>query len=869
MLRMVFLLCMSATTLFGADPEFKNKFDFKKDIVPLLDKYCYRCHDEDVQKGDVRLDIFKSPQSMLNERKLWLEALHLIEEEEMPTKKPLLVGKDFELLTKYIDSVVNGIDWTKVRNPGFEEPSRLNTIQYANTLRSLLGQDLPIEKYFLQDSLGKSGFSNDRGAAFFTSDRLKLYMKIANLALKSSLFREDHKLNKTFKAIEMANGSTRTSNSDKGVTFTLEQMNLTQNVDIKSAGVYTIQVRSNAVWKDKKLAAPLLYLYIDGIKVASDIIKENADQSSTFSVFLDQGVRTLAVSAWKSSESGLNNEEWSQILSNGNKWDTNKDGILDLHERAKAENVDIQFSRADKNKDGKISYKEYFPRENKNSEKSWKKMTKGKTGVLTKDDYYRVRLRIKPGQEKVDPVKENNKKFWSNHYGLNAGAIRGLKNGLCIQSLKVQGPHNYKKPFNTSQESAELTIKSFLAKAFRRPATSAEENRFISFYKKSLANTKHEEALLNTMTGILVSPKFLCHSEQKEERGKDYKLNDFELASRLSYFLWMSPPDDTLYKLAENGTLSQPKVLDQQVERMLKDPKAKAFTYTFAEEWLGISELGVTILPVGFNYPKFNVEVISSSKEQTRAFVHHIFAENRPMTDFIDSNYTFLNRVMGQFYEVEDWIKLPTDKFVPVKVDRRRGGLLGQSSILTVTSSPTRTNPIIRGIWILENILGVDIPPPDPDAGVIAENAGNSGKLTLRQIFEKHRENPNCASCHEKIDPVGFSMENYDGIGLWREKYPQGSSIDASAIMPNGYKFNGSLELRDLIMKRQDEVIRNITEKVFSFALGRRTEYYDEKAILNAIADLKANKLSAQSLIKSIIKSYPFQNKRLPLKETH
>ena len=867
MLRMLLLLFASTTVLFGADPEFKHKFDFKKDIVPLLDKYCYRCHDEDVQKGDVRLDIFNSPQSMLNERKLWLEALHLIEEEEMPTKKPLLVGKDFELLTKYIDSVVNGIDWTKVKNPGFEESSRLNTVQYANSLRSLLGQDLPIEKYFLQDSLGKSGFSNDRGAAFFTSDRLNLYMKIAKKSLKSTLFANEHKLNQTFQASEMANGSSRTAKTDKGIVFTLEQMNLTQNIDIKTAGIYNIQVKTNAVWKNKKLAAPLLYLYLDGVKVDSDIIKADADQVSSFKIFLDRGVRTLGVSAWKSSESGLGDNEWRNQLTAGSKADLNNDGILDLVERAKAAKVDIQFTRADKDKDGKVSYKEYYRKPNKQSEKAWKKLDTDKDGFLSKDDYYRVRLRIKPGQENIDPAKEAKTKFWSGHYGLNAGAIRGLQNGLCMQSLKVEGPYTYKKPFDISRDAAASTIKHFMSKAFRRPATSTETERYVSFYNKALSSMPHEEALLNTMTAILVSPKFLCHSEAKLERGKDYKLNDFELASRLSYFLWMSPPDNTLYSLAQKGMLSQPNILDQQVERMMKDPRAKAFTHTFAEEWLGISELGVTILPVGFQFPKFNVEVISSSKEQTRTFVHQVFADNRPMTDFIDSDYTYLNRVMAQFYEIDDWINVPADKFVKVKVDRKRGGLLGQSSILTVTSSPTRTNPIVRGIWILENIIGVDIPPPDPDAGAIAENAGKSGKMTLRQIFEKHRQDPNCASCHEKIDPVGFSMENYDGIGLWRETYSGNRAIDTSAVMPNGYKFDGALELRDLIMKRQDEVIRNISEKVFSFALGRRTEYFDEKSILKAISDLKANDLKVQSLIKSIVKSYPFQYKRLPLKE--
>ncbi|MCM8531999.1 MAG: DUF1592 domain-containing protein [Lentisphaeraceae bacterium] len=867
-MQKTFILFFIFTNMLGAaDAEFKNRYDFKKDIVPLLDKYCYRCHDNDVQKGDVNLSIFSSPASMLGERKMWLEALHLIEEEEMPTKKPLLLGEDFEILTKYIDSVVNGIDWTKVKNPGFEEPSRLNTVEYANTMRDLLGLNLPIEKYFLQDSLGKSGFSNDRGASFFSSDRLKLYMKIANRSLSNSLFRKEVKLNKTFDASKMSNGSSRTSKSVNGVCFNLEQMNLTQNIDIKTAGNYTIYIKSNALWKDKKLAAPLLYLYVDGIKIASDTIKADKDQVSSFQVFLDQGVRTIGVSAWKSSESGLSKKEWGEALSSNDDADKNKDGVLSLDERAEAARLNVKFRNLDKNKDDKLVFGEYSPKPSKKTEKAWKRLGKTKTGYLTRDEYYRTKLKVRVGDENISVVKERNKNFWSNHYGLNAGAIRGLRNGLCIQLLKIQGPHPYKSPFNTSKSSVGKTLKVFLAKAFRRLPTSKEVSRFNSFYKKGLATWSHEEALLNTLTAVLVSPKFLSHSEGSARVGQDYKLNDFELASRLSYFLWMSAPDLTLLKLAAKGSLSNSRVLDAQIERMLKDQRAKAFTHTFAEEWLGISELGVTILPVGFTYPKFNVEVISSSKEQTRTFVHQIFANNRPMTDFIDSDYTYLNRVMGQFYELDDWINLPSDRFVKVNVDRKRGGLLGQSSILTVTSSPTRTNPIVRGIWILENILGVDIPPPDPDAGVIADNAGNTGKLTLRQIFEEHRKNPNCASCHEKIDPVGFSMENYDGIGLWRETYPQGSPIDSSAVMPDGYKFNGALELRDLIMKRKDEAIRNISEKVFSFALGRRIEYFDENSIRKAIADLKSNDYKVQSLIKSIVKSYPFQYKRSPLKE--
>ncbi len=821
MFRFFFLFLVSTGTLFAADPNFKKGYDFEKDIVPLLDKYCYRCHDEEVQKGDVELSSFRSPQSMLGERKMWVEALHLIKEGEMPSKKPFPEGKDLSLLENYIDSVVNGIDWTKVKNPGFEEPSRLNTRQYANSLRDLLGQDLPIEKYFLEDSLGKSGFSNDRGAAFFSSDRLKTNMKIAKKSLQNTLFRKEQPYSETFKAHDMGNGSNRTLEMEEGVGFTLEQMNLTQNIHIKSAGDYTLSVKSSAIWKDKRVAAPLLYIYIDGELYDSATIKGDEAVISDFDVFLEKGVRTIGFSAWKSSEAGLDDQEWKKkiqehelkLKTKFGKEDLNKDGKHSLNERALAAKLDIRFKKQDKNSDGVLSLEEAFPKFDKKNEQRFRGMDFDRNKSLDSTEFYMRHLRVKRGKEHellTYPLEDN---FWKGHYGLNAGSIRGLKNGLCVQELKVEGPKFYKKPFDVSEKASQDTIEKFILKAFRRPATEVELSRYLSYYKKNKSTLGHDEALFNTLTGILVSPKFLCHFEKNTHDGKDYQLNDFELASRLSYFLWMSSPDEILLSLARKGHLSDEKVLDEQVERMLKDPRAKAFTHTFAEEWLGISELGVTILPVGFHYPKFNVEVIRSTKEQTRTFVHKVFSDNQPITDFVDSDYTYVNRVLGQFYGIENWIDLPPNNYVRVKVGRQRGGLLGQSSILTVTSAPTRTNPIVRGIWVLENIMGVDIPPPDPDAGAISENAGNSGKMTLREIFEEHRKNPNCASCHEKIDPVGFSMENYDGIGLWRENYKQGSAINASAVMPNGTKFSGALELRDLILSRQDEVTRNLTEK--------------------------------------------------------
>ena len=879
MFKKIVVSILAAGSLYAADPEFKNKHDFDKDIVPLLDKYCYRCHDDEKQKGDVNLSIFKSPKDMLGERKLWLEALYLIEEGEMPTKAPLPAGDDLKLLTQYIDSVVNGIDWTKVKNPGFEEPSRMNTKQYANTLRDLLGLDLPIEKYFLQDAPGRSGFSNDRGSAFLSTDRLKLYMKIANKSLESSLFAKQTPLNESYEAIEMSNGSNRTLQDERGVGLTLEQMILTQNVDVKTSGYYTFTIKSSVLWKKKNLSAPLLYLYVDGRVVNNAILKGDGEIVSTLSVFLDKGIRTIGLSAWKSSMSGLpedelvkfKKEERIRLKKDFERIDTDNDGRHSVEERAVDKKLEAAFNKVDKNKDGYLDDTEFvrYKTNPKKNAQAFKQRDLNRDGRMDKTEFYYDKLRVskKKGNEFVTLNMGDN--FWGEHYGLSAGAIRGLTNTTFIKDMNISGPSQYKAPFDLSENMSEATIKQFLSEAFRRPASSDELERYYSFYTKNSQALGHEEALLQTMTAILVSPKFLTHSEGSSAEGEEYKLTDFELASRLSYFLWMSKPDKELMDLAKAGKLNKPEVLNQQVERMLADPKSKSFTSTFTEEWLGIAELGVTILPIGFQYPKFNVEVIRSSKEQTRVFVHKVFEKNSPLSDFIDSNYTYVNRVLGQFYELDDWVKVPADEFVRVKVDRKRGGILGQSSVLTVTSAPTRTNPIVRGIWILEKILGVDIPPPDPNAGTIPANAGTSGKMTIRQIFEEHRKNPSCASCHEKIDPVGFSMENYDGIGLWREQYKGNRKIDTSAVMPSGHKFDGALELRDVINERRDEVVRNLTEKMFSFALGRRTEYFDEKAIQTAIGALENDGLNAQTLIKSIVNSYPFQYKQSPDTEAH
>lgn len=395
--------------------------------------------------------------------------------------------------------------------------------------------------------------------------------------------------------------------------------------------------------------------------------------------------------------------------------------------------------------------------------------------------------------------------------------------------------------------------------AYRRPVTRAEVASLVKFVALARAEGQSvEQGLQLAIQAMLVSPHFLFrieHDPNPADAARVHPVSEIELASRLSYFLWSTMPDEELLRLAETGRLRAS--LDRQVKRMLADPKSAALADNFAGQWLETRNLD-GVKPDPRKFPDWGPELREAMKAETRLFFEAVLRENRPLTDFLDARYTFLNERLAKHYGIAG---VTGDEFRRVELaTEQRGGILSQASVLTVSSYPTRTSPVIRGKYILENVLGAPPPPPPPDVPQLDEGAvGNAG--SLRQQLEKHRSSAMCASCHNRMDVLGFGLENYDAIGKWRTmdgKFP----VDASGTLPGGKSFTTPAGMRAALMDSMPDFTRCLTEKMLTYALDRGVERYDRLAVADLGRKLAANGYRFQTLIDGIVHSLPFQSRR-------
>ena len=404
-------------------------------------------------------------------------------------------------------------------------------------------------------------------------------------------------------------------------------------------------------------------------------------------------------------------------------------------------------------------------------------------------------------------------------------------------------------------------ISTLARRAYRRPVTKADTAPLARFV--ALAKAQHqspEQGIQLALTAMLVSPHFLFrveHDPDATDPARVHRISDVELASRLSYFLWSSMPDEELLGLAESNRLHEPAVLDAQVKRLLADARAAAFADNFAGQWLEIRNLDA-VRPDPQRFPEWSPELRDAMRTETRMFFAYLLQQNRPLTDFLDARYTFLNELLAKHYGIAG-VSGPDFRRVELTTDQR-GGILSHASVLTVSSYPTRTSVVLRGKYVLGNILGAPPPPPPPDVPPLDEAAVGKA-ASLRQQMERHRSDPACASCHTKMDTLGFGLENYDALGKWRTmdgKFP----VDSSGTLPNGKTFVAPAELRKLLEDDMAEFTRCLTEKMLTYALGRGLAPYDRRTVDAIGRKLAATGYHFQDMIYEIVRSAPFQQRR-------
>ncbi len=496
------------------------------------------------------------------------------------------------------------------------------------------------------------------------------------------------------------------------------------------------------------------------------------------------------------------------------------------------------------------------------------------------DQHLKIRVPVKAGPHEIgvaflkkpSALLETERQPYQAHFNY----YRHPRIQPAVYSVSVVGPYEATGPGETpsrqrifvcrpsrpsEEEGCAQSILETLARhAYRRPVTAADVEGPLNFYREARAEGDFEAGIEMALRAVLVSPEFLFRVERDPAGvapGMAYRISDLELATRLSFFLWSSIPDDELLDAAVRGDLKKPAVLEQQARRMLADERSRSLVTNFASQWLYLRNLD-SMTPDMRLFPDFDDNLRQAFRQETELFFESILREDRSILDLLSADYTFVNERLAKHYGIPN---IYGSRFRRISLDKdsKRGGLLRHGSILTVTSYATRTSPVIRGKWVLSNLLGTPPPPPLPDVPSLENTVGEG--LSVRERLAQHRANPVCASCHNLIDPPGFALENYDAVGRWRT-VEEGRPIDTAGGLPDGSEFEGVAGLQQGLLNRPELFAGALTEKLLTFALGRGVEYYDAAAVRDVVRNAKAENYRFSALLVGVAKSTPFQMRR-------
>jgi hypothetical protein len=867
------------------------------EIRPLLQKYCLDCHNKDKQKGDVDLTHFGSSQDVVKEFKLWQTMLQQVEEEEMPPKKPLPSAAEREEIVAFLKKGIESVDWSQQKGVEHVTLPRLTKTEYNNTLRDLLGIDFEPGKLLLDDGPGLSGFTNDRDALFISPALAEQLFDAADYALQSLLNLRQKPYSKRFEAENMLM-TERSAKPEElpggGVGYSLAgagQRTLYDEVIVPADGWYRMTVKHVGRGGDSGMR-----LRIDNEPRALLKCLDNSPKEETIELLLRAGshqmtwnidntalraatpvpVRKAKKAAPKGGYPVFDQKKAAPLVkdaaaTNGPRLPVPANATDEIKKLTDTLNRNFQ------NMQMRVEYlRAVTPEGNPSDLRSFYNLLPERTAAMVAAKHQLAKA-MKVSLTELDRQIEaaNVEKLASNRKVVGDSlevldlpfdpasligsaeaqkAVKPLRVGAPgVDWIRVEGPISPagSKPREIFSSDAKAALNAILPKAFRRPLRAGELEKHHALYEKAQKRGETpEQALKLAFAAALTSPSFLFRDEFRAG-----KLDDHQLASRLSYFLWMSLPDDELRALADAGKLHDDGTLRTQVKRMIADPRSRAFTSTFLGQWLGFSGLGTEHVPDVRKFRDFTPALAEAMKLEPVLVFENLLRSGGSLTRLLDARETFANAELAKVYGLD----VSGESMQPVKfTDGKRAGLLGMAAVLTASSTPNRTSPVIRGKWVLETLLGRKLAEPPADAGQLDDKAGDRGK-TLREELAAHRRNESCASCHDKIDPIGFGLENFDAIGRFREK-EAGKPVDASGTLPGGIEINGPAELRNAIQQHHaDEFIRNVTQRLTAFALGRALKPQDEGLIRQLLADLKKNDHRADGLIESIVLSEAFR----------
>ena len=787
---------------FTANPIEAEVPSFSEDGIPFLEQYCFSCHAGDQPAAELALNSFTDNPSLIENRDVWERVLDMLTTGQMPpsdSDQPSM--PDSEAFIARIEAIFEHANRTAKPDPGRVTVRRLNKVEYKNTVRDLLGVDFNPTENFPADDVGH-GFDNIGDVLTMSPLLMERYLEAAEAIATRVILLDPPPPSKRYQ---------RGSRLDP------------RHDDVPDERYRLLDPTATETWKSGPFTTGATY----------------------FKVFPDvEIIYHATLYAETDSETPVE----VALFIQGDK----------LEETAPPEKL-ARFVGIDPTVANNIKVLKTFE-------------------ITARDDENRQTIEVLitgiPNIEKVG-------------IAMLKPTEGEPQAKLQIRTLWAEGPLETRPdshfeilactPGLSQAEQTREVLTRLLRRGYRRPPTVNEVEQLTQFVASVQADgAVWEASIQEAIKVILCSPKFLFRLELDDhpQHPEPYPIDEFQLASRLSYFLWSSMPDDELLELAERKQLTVN--LESQVKRMLADPKASELGRNFGTQWLQIQRL-TTVAPDLEKFPTFNSSLRLAMLKETELFIQSIFREDRSLLDLIDADYTFLNQPIAGHYGIVDtqgnWWghenpvpggeKIKGRSFRRVKLQgTSRGGILSHASVLTVTSNPTRTSPVKRGRWVLEQILGTPPPPPPPDVPELAEAGEVAHGKTLRERLEQHRADPACANCHAKMDPIGFALENYNAIGAFRWKDGE-LDIDTTAELPDGTVLqHGIIDLRQVIMDRKQQFLRCLTEKMLTYALGRGMEYYDRPTIDKIVAQLESEGYRSSVLITEIIKSDPFRLRR-------
>ena len=899
-LRFILLLCLNAIAAPAADAlATRGQAAFDQKIKPLLEQFCYDCHSDGTDKGDFAFDEHKDYAALRADFVLWDHVRQQMVTHVMPPEKkkekPTLQQRDE--IVAWIDDSIFWFDPTKP-DPGHVTARRLNRTEYNNTVRDLLYVDTQPAKEFPPDDTGY-GFDNIGDVLSLSPMLMEKYLRaarqVADDAMDISI--PEH--------ADIEIGATKLWNQKgetkewEGVRWFHSEAEAAGKFTAPASGTYAVTLHVAATESGDESAK--IALRINGKDVSTyDVRTRWKDdrgpwQKITQSVQLNAGDSKISIAFLNDHAEPMNPDPgkrdrnvaldkieiqgpYGLLAPRGSKFlrwligdkpvglptlqlsgehfekgegDASIDtGTIELASSGYVKHA-IELAEPGKYKFTLKAGAQQAGDEPAKTELRIAGKTIGAFSVTAKNQSvqeFHVDADLPAGKHELqvwflndfyDPATKQDRNFW-------------------LHQVKLEGPLG--RGFGVQAADLPVLVEKIGERLFRRPMRDVEKTKWQAF--AALAMKEGESplgALSYTLEGMLASPSFLFRSTQSTLASADgiTEIDDYSLANRLSYFLWSAPPDDRLLQLAAKSELRQN--LATEVKRMIGDYRAWSLTENFAGQWLQLRDMDI-VEPDTRRFPEFKGSVANAMKRESQSFFDHILRENLSIIDFLNADYTFVNEKLAKYYGLR---QVKGDKFQKISLQGTpRGGILTQGSILTLTSTPTRTSPVKRGKYLLENILGT--PPPPAPGGVppLDDKQVRMSNLTLREQFAQHRSNASCAGCHAFLDPMGFAFENYDAIGRWRDQ-EKNHPIDATGTLVRGQQFKDLAELRTLLARDMaDDFTRNLSENLLTYALGRGLDYSDKPAVQEVVRRTKSAGYKFQDMILAICESLPFQKMR-------